>query len=201
MTEPWDRPQVQAQEEAKAPPALPMGAAKTQPRQTLVEEGTVFKGVMSSNCPIVVRGRIEGELEGPSLHVSDSGTVAGVVKVTEIRSEGILSGEFDAERVQLSGQVRDKTVIRAKSLEVKLAPETGRMEVVFGECALEVGEVPTRSAAIEETLKGDSATDPTGGNGAAEAVEGQDASGEDENEQDGSSRRRKRGERRRRHQA
>ena len=37
------------------------------------------------------------------------------------------------------------TVIRAKSLEVKLTPPEGKMQVVFGECNLEVGD-PVRSA-------------------------------------------------------
>ena len=31
-------------------------------RKTLVEEGTQFKGSMSSDCPIEVKGRIEGDL-------------------------------------------------------------------------------------------------------------------------------------------
>ena len=91
-------------------------------RKTLVEEGTQFKGSMSSDCPIEVKGRIEGDLAAPSLQVSPSGAVHGRVKVGEIKSQGELAGEFDADTVQLSGSVKDNTVIRAKSLEVKLAP-------------------------------------------------------------------------------
>jgi hypothetical protein len=59
--------------------------------------------------------------------------------VGEIRSQGELAGEFDADVVQLSGTVKDSTIIRAKSLEVKLHPVEGKMQVVFGECSLEVG--------------------------------------------------------------
>jgi cytoskeletal protein CcmA (bactofilin family) len=99
---------------------------------------------MSSDCPIEVKGRIEGDLAAPSLQVSPSGAVHGKVKVGEIRSQGELAGEFDADTVQLSGSVKDNTVIRAKSLEVKLAPANGKMQVIFGECQLEVGsEQPT----------------------------------------------------------
>jgi cytoskeletal protein CcmA (bactofilin family) len=108
-------------------------------RKTLVEEGTQFKGSLSSDCPIEVKGRIEGDLSAPALSVSPSGAVHGRIKVGEIRSQGELAGEFDADVVQLSGTVRDNTVIRAKSLEVKLAPPTGKMQVIFGECELEVG--------------------------------------------------------------
>ncbi|HEY1693306.1 MAG TPA: polymer-forming cytoskeletal protein [Polyangiaceae bacterium] len=108
-------------------------------RKTLVEEGTHFKGSLSSDCPIEVKGRVEGDLTAPALAVSASGAVHGKVKVGEMRSQGELAGEFDADVVQLSGTVKDNTVIRAKSLEVKLAPANGKMQVIFGECELEVG--------------------------------------------------------------
>jgi cytoskeletal protein CcmA (bactofilin family) len=110
-----------------------------QRRRTLVEEGTQFKGAIASDCPIEVRGRIDGEVTAPALSISTSGAVHGHVKVGEMRSEGELAGEFDADLVQLSGTIRDNTIIRAKSLEVKLAPPNGKMQVVFGECELQVG--------------------------------------------------------------
>jgi cytoskeletal protein CcmA (bactofilin family) len=119
-------------------------------RRTLVEEGTQFKGSMSSDCPIDVKGRIEGDLAAPALSVSASGAVHGKVKVGEIKSEGELAGEFDADVVQLSGSVKDNTVIRAKSLEVKLTPANGKMQVIFGECQLEVGsEQPAKAASVK----------------------------------------------------
>jgi len=111
-------------------------------RKTLVEEGTQFKGSLTSDCPIEVKGRVEGDLTAPALTVSASGAVHGKVKVGEMKSQGELAGEFDADVVQLSGTVRDSTVIRARSLEVKLTPASGKMQVVFGECELEVGSEP-----------------------------------------------------------
>jgi cytoskeletal protein CcmA (bactofilin family) len=112
-------------------------------RKTLVEEGTQFKGSLTSDCPIEVKGKIEGELQAPALAVSASGAVHGRVKVGQIQSQGEIAGEFEADVVQLSGTVKDNTVIRAKSLEVKLAPPNGKMQVVFGECELEVGSEQT----------------------------------------------------------
>ena len=117
-------------------------------KKTLVEEGTQFKGSLSSSCPVVVKGRVEGDVSAPSLQVSATGAVHGKVKVGEMQSHGELSGEFDADTVQLSGSVKDNTIVRAKSLEVKLAPATGKMQVVFGECTLDVGEAPSKEAAI-----------------------------------------------------
>jgi cytoskeletal protein CcmA (bactofilin family) len=109
-------------------------------RKTLVEEGTQFRGSLSSNCPVIVRGRIEGDVQAPSLMVSATGAVHGKVKVDEMRSQGELAGEFDADVVQLSGTVKDNTIIRARSLEVKLVPASGKMQVVFGDCTLDVGD-------------------------------------------------------------
>jgi len=113
-------------------------------KRTLVEEGTTFKGALSSTCPILVKGTINGDLEAPSLTVAASGAVSGKVKAGELKSEGELSGEFDVDKVQLSGAVKDNTVIRAKTLEVKLAVTGSKMQVVFGEVALEVGDAPSR---------------------------------------------------------
>jgi cytoskeletal protein CcmA (bactofilin family) len=124
-----------------AGPSVGGGAGAASQKQTLVEEGTKFKGSLSSSCPIVVRGRIEGDVEAPSLTVSGSGAVHGKVKVGEMRSQGELAGEFDADIVQLSGTVKDNTVIRAKSLEVKLTPPNGKMQVIFGEVQLDVGDI------------------------------------------------------------
>ncbi len=118
----------------------------TNGKQTIVEEGTEFKGTLVSTCPIVVRGRVEGEIDTPSLTVSENGAVHGRAKVGTIRSLGELSGEFDADIVELAGRVRDNTVIRAKSLEVKLSSEDAKMQITFGECELAVGDAPEDEA-------------------------------------------------------
>src|SRR5690242_18930192 len=121
--------------------------------KTIVEDDTTLKGALVSKCPIVVRGKIEGEVTAPSLSVSASGAVHGVVKVGEIESEGELSGEFEADLVRLSGVVKDKTVVRARSIEVKVASPDGKIEVLLGECAFEVGDMPDKEAAIRAALE------------------------------------------------
>ena len=122
-----------------------MSQSNDNVKRTLVEEGTELKGSLTSTCPVLVRGKIEGDVKAPALTVSTSGAVHGRAKVGEIQAEGELSGEFDADVVQLSGKVKDKTVIRTKSLEVKLATEAGKIQVVFGECELAVGDPPPDS--------------------------------------------------------
>jgi hypothetical protein len=120
-------------------------------KHTLVEEGTELKGTMSSNCPIVVMGKVEGDITGPIVQVTNTGVIAGKVKVTELRSAGEIAGEIEAETVRISGRVRDKTVIRARTLEVSLSRETGT-ELAFGECELAIGDEPNKQAAIEAAL-------------------------------------------------
>jgi cytoskeletal protein CcmA (bactofilin family) len=121
-------------------------------KHTLVEEGTEFKGTMSSSCPIVVMGKVEGDIAGPVIHVTPSGVVSGVVKVKQLRSDGELAGEVEADTVEISGRVRDRTVIRARSLEVSLSVQKGGMQVVFGECELAVGDEPSKEAAIASAM-------------------------------------------------
>jgi hypothetical protein len=142
-------------------------------RRTLVEEGTEFKGSLSSSCPILVKGRIDGDISAPSLHVSSTGAVHGKVKVGSMESQGELAGEFDADVVQLSGVIKDKTVVRAKSLEVKLAPANGKMQVVFGECALDVGEMPSKEEAIHSARQSERAL-ANGSSAQTEAANGKD---------------------------
>lgn len=110
-------------------------------RLTVVEEGTEFRGAMTSSCAVVVKGRISGELSSPALTVTPSGQVSGKVRVGTLASQGEVAGELDAEHVHLAGRVADATVIRAKTLEIKLASE-GKMTVTFGAAQLEVGEDP-----------------------------------------------------------
>lgn len=111
-------------------------------KRTVIEEGTRLTGAIESTVPVLVRGRVQGEVETPSLTVSNTGGVAGKAKVGALVSEGELSGQFDADTVQLSGSVKDGTAIRAKSIEVKLAAD-GKMQMSFGETELQVGDSPT----------------------------------------------------------
>ena len=135
-------------------------------RQTIIDAGTGFKGNFDSDCPIVVKGRIEGQMSAPSLTVDATGSVSGTVKVKELRSEGVIAGEYDADYVKLSGAVKDNTIIRAKTLEVNLSPPGGRMQVTFGTCELAVGDTPDKAAAVAAAETGgtpDNGTSVAGG--------------------------------------
>ena len=115
-------------------------------KQTVVEHGTEFEGVMRSQCPVVVSGQVKGEISAPSLTLTNDGNVYGKIKVKELKSQGSLGGEIDAESVELSGSVSDNTVIRSAALEVKLQESGGnKLQVSFGNCELQVGDASKKS--------------------------------------------------------
>jgi uncharacterized protein YjbI with pentapeptide repeats/cytoskeletal protein CcmA (bactofilin family) len=122
-------------------------------KTTIVEEGTHFNGSMATQSPLVVMGKFEGSISAPSLIVSEGGSVHGKVKVGRMTSEGELSGEFDADIVLVSGVVKSHTTVRAKSIDAKLAAAGGSAGVRFGDCVLDIGDAPSREAALAASLR------------------------------------------------
>ncbi|MCI0624183.1 MAG: polymer-forming cytoskeletal protein [Acidobacteria bacterium] len=117
-------------------------------KQTVLEEGTEFEGSIRSQCPITVSGTLKGDIAAPSLTITLSGLVHGQVKVSNLKSEGEIAGEIDAEHVELSGHVSDQTTIRASSLQVKLQNgSNGKLQVTFGNCDLHVSDPAAKSLA------------------------------------------------------
>ena len=108
-----------------------LGSPMTEKR-TLVEEGTRFKGSLTSTCPVLVQGSIEGDVEGPSVTVSATGAVSGKIVTGALKSDGKIAGDFDVDSAQLAGSVEKDTVIRASSLDVKLTAPTGKLQLTFG---------------------------------------------------------------------
>jgi cytoskeletal protein CcmA (bactofilin family) len=116
-------------------------------KRTVIEDGTSFQGTLSSSGPIVAHGRLEGDVTGPGLEVTETGVVSGQVKVSELRSRGELAGRFEAQDVVLAGKVRDDTVIVARTLEV-----TASTAIVLDDCELRIGEPPTKEQAVRAAL-------------------------------------------------
>ena len=112
----------------------------SNPKQTIVEDGTEFDGSVKSKCPIMVSGKIKGEVSAPSLIITPTGSVHGQVRVSQLKSQGEIAGNIEAESVELSGRVNDQTTIRATSLEVMLNQPGSKLQVTFGNCELQVGD-------------------------------------------------------------
>jgi cytoskeletal protein CcmA (bactofilin family) len=126
---------------------------KSSSKQTVVEDGTELKGKLTSSCPVVINGIVDGELNAPEVTVATTGTVSGAIKAKRVRSQGTLSGSVEATDVFVSGTVKSNTTIVAKSLEVRLSPERGKLQVTFGECTLDVGDEPTKEASLDNRAK------------------------------------------------
>jgi cytoskeletal protein CcmA (bactofilin family) len=116
-------------------------------KTTVVEHGTALTGALKSSCPVMVLGRVEGEVTAPTVEVAGTGTIHGTVKATTLRSHGELSGRFEADDIELAGRVLDDTVIRSKALQVTFDGDHG---MVFGTCELEIGEAPDKARAVRE---------------------------------------------------
>lgn len=122
------------------------GPTKNAEKATVIEEGTELQGRLSSKCGLLIRGSVEGEIDAPAVEVAPSGRLTGTACVGDLRSEGHISGDFEAENVILAGSVGNKTKIRARTLEARLRSDGGPLEVRFGESVLEVGEEPEPAA-------------------------------------------------------
>jgi cytoskeletal protein CcmA (bactofilin family) len=125
---------------------------RTVGKRTLVDEGTELKGTINSTCPVVVAGRVEGDISGPAVEIAEKGFVSGTVKAAEVISRGEIFGQIEAENLELSGKIRDGTVIRARSLDIKVGRQGPREPIQFGECELCIGDEPNKAAAIAKAM-------------------------------------------------
>jgi len=125
-------------------------------KRTVIESGTEIDGAIRSERPIVLSGSVKGQITAPSLEVTQEGTVKGTIKVSRFSCKGEVGGEVFAEAVELSGHVCDATVIRSKTLDVKLAQGESGVEVTFGSCELQVGDLPARAHAKPTTSTSES---------------------------------------------
>lgn len=118
-----------------------------QMKQTIIENGTEVDGTIKSQRPIVLSGSVQGKITAPSLEITKEGSVNGTVTVSQFSCKGEVGGEVTAETVELAGRVCDATVIKSKSIDVKLAQGEGGVQVTFGNCELHVGDLPAKANA------------------------------------------------------
>lgn len=137
-------------------------------KRTIIESGTEIDGAIKSERPIILSGSVKGQITSPSLDVTQEGTIKGTVKVNRFSCKGEVGGEVIAETVELSGRVCDATVIKSKSIDVKLAKgESGSgVAVTFGNCELQVGDLPAKkqskpvASATESSKSGSDSSKP-----------------------------------------
>lgn len=110
-----------------------MRAAADAEGSTIIEEGTNFRGTLTSNRPILVNGRVEGDVSAPAVRVTRSGVLQGNVEAKMISCRGSAAGAFDADTIELSGSIAENTRIRAQRLNLKIVSTSGKIELAFGQ--------------------------------------------------------------------
>lgn len=61
-------------------------------RRTVIEEGTSLQGTVTSSCPVLVLGRIDGDLAAPEVELAPSGIVVGTIRASTITvADGLLA--------------------------------------------------------------------------------------------------------------
>ena len=98
---------------------------------TIVAEGSYFRGDFISACPIVVYGRIEGDMRAPAVTVTNSGALHGKIEAQTISSSGSVAGVLEADAIELSGAIARDTIVRAQRLNLDVESTSGRIELAF----------------------------------------------------------------------
>ena len=100
---------------------------------TIVEEGTDFRGEFTSRCPVIVHGRIEGDVKAPAVTVTTSGALQGKVEAKTIRCKGSVAGVLEADVIELTGAIARDTIVRAQRLNLDVESTSGRIELAFNQ--------------------------------------------------------------------
>jgi cytoskeletal protein CcmA (bactofilin family) len=100
---------------------------------TIVAEGTEFRGDFTSRCPVIVNGRIEGDLKAPAVTVTTSGAVHGRVEAKTISCKGSVAGVLEADAIELTGAIARNTIVRAQRLNLDVESTSGKIELAFNE--------------------------------------------------------------------
>ena len=98
---------------------------------TIVAEGTHFRGDFNSRCPMIVNGRIEGDVKAPAVTVTPSGALQGKVEAKRISCSGSVAGVLEADAIELSGAIARDTIVRAQRLNLDVESTSGRIEIAF----------------------------------------------------------------------
>ncbi len=114
--------------------------------RTVIAAGTELQGSLRGEAPVVVEGKLSGDVHAPSLTIAAGAAVHGRIEVGTLESAGQVIGEIHAQRVRLSGNLGDGTSLQATVLEVPLADgDVDGAGATLGHCTLRVGTDPRRN--------------------------------------------------------
>ncbi len=117
---------------------------KPQEIRTLIGEGCVFEGNITTNTSTRIDGHIKGSVNGQgTMIIGEKGIVSGEVKANEIIVYGTLEGTIETQRLEIrvGGQIEGD--IFTKSLII----EDGG--IYNGKCFMDSKSVGTIGSAVE----------------------------------------------------
>jgi cytoskeletal protein CcmA (bactofilin family) len=103
---------------------------------TVVEEGSDFQGDFTSRCPIIVNGRIAGNVKAPTVTVTATGSLEGKIEAKTISCNGSVAGVLEADAIALTGAIARDTIVRAQRLNLDVESTSGRIELAFNQAVV-----------------------------------------------------------------
>lgn len=87
--------------------------------KTTISEDLTITGNLSGSAEIEIAGRIDGDVDGKSIYILESGSVSGAVKVELAQIRGQLAGSLSADTVEVQSGADIKASISAEVLEIQ----------------------------------------------------------------------------------
>ena len=83
-----------------------------------VSEDVRITGSISSSKPIMMLGRLDGNVEAKSIHVTATGVVNGDIKADDLKIDGTVIGTIIAAQVHVTASAEIKGKIRCNGITI-----------------------------------------------------------------------------------
>lgn len=95
--------------------------AKAGAKRSVLAQGLVVDGEITSLGPVDVRGIVTGQLRAPDILIAPTGTITGSATAYDLAIQGEISGTIDAHKVMLSSGA----IVRADVTHEQITIEPG----------------------------------------------------------------------------
>ena len=83
-----------------------------------ISEEVRITGVISASKPIILFGKIDGNVEALSVHVKSTATVNGDINAQKVTVDGTVCGNVTADTVHLTASAILNGEVRSKAIEI-----------------------------------------------------------------------------------
>ena len=89
-----------------------------QADQSHISDEVRITGVISASKPLILLGKIDGNIDAVSVHIKSTATVNGDINALEVTVDGVVSGIVTADKVHLSASAILNGEVRSKGIEI-----------------------------------------------------------------------------------